>query len=1175
MAFQPVKDTELATGYRLIEKLGAGGYGEVWKASAPGGLTKAVKVVFGAMDGPQAEQELKALGRIKEVRHPFLLSLERIDVLDGQLFVVTELADGSLHDRFLQCRRVGLQGIPRDELIAHLRDAAEALDYMAQTHGLQHLDVKPQNLLLVGGRMKVADFGQVRLVGGIGNTAPGVTPVYATPEAFDGRVSRQSDQYSLAVVYQEMLTGHRPFPGTTLMQLAAQHIGCQPSLAPLPPGDQPAIGRALAKVPDHRFPSCLKMIEALLSAPRLNASLPSLPSISLPSRASGPFLEDPAAPENPTRSVPRIVDGLQKTQVPDGPFDIEDSSVFQVDLDDLHATVIPEPGSVASRSGPRFQPLAGVEAGVRPTLFLGIGGLAGAALRHLRRRLRDRYKDPASTPSFGMLLLDADREEIRDGRGKDSADGVETLLTPLHPPEHYRQSSKKLLRWLDRRWLYGIPRSLLTRGLRPLGRLALIDNADDVLATIRETLTRITDAAALTTTARTAGSGIRCATPRVFILASITGGTGGGMLVSLAYGVRQILAELGLSADGLCGMLLHATSPKPEEQEMARVNVCTTLTELEYLSRPDVTYPGEPESGLKPFPPGQAPFEESYLVHLGEGLSKNAAEAAAETVGDYLYVDSCPGGGAYLDYLRQHLPNESSGTRSSALLRTFGLARMESNAGRLDDLMPRLLSRQLLEKWLGEPSAEVMQELHRQAQREAATRGLNERSLALNLHAAVNAATGNRPDAFIPQVLARAAAAAGSTRQALMLGHVDAAFVASAENPGKATVGAPTLGAVVRDSAESQGAGIGLALVGWLAGIIEQPGKRFKAAERTAAFFTKTLAALIKTSENRTIRVRAQRTTLRERIEAKEASATATVGRSDGRPTGSVSGLKTGRELDEYCHLWMRETAEENATRLLGAVQEQINTFLQEISLCCRQLRTLSDGFRPAISTGQTRILQRAGRAGTGGGMVSTTTSAATDETLPTGLVQHFDRSFQGSSLEKMGMFRGLLSGVDDTFRRATDVPRPTPEQLGRELLARARRVIQGAIKEPDAARLFLRTHGGPERVLPVLVAKTEEARPRLSAEGGHTHLIVALPPGDSGDTLNQLLATSLPGTPASLLPGEEEIFFCFETSGCPISTVSTTLLGSAELPAELVRTVMTRIDVPSILAEIEVPISE
>src|SRR6516162_941114 len=190
MAFLPAKDAQLATGYRLIEQLGAGGYGEVWKATAPGGLGKAVKIVYGDTTSPQAVQELRALGRIKEVRHPFLLSLERIEVLDGQLVIVMELAEGSLAERFQRCRENGLAGIPRDELLSHLRDAASALDYMAETHGLQHLDIKPQNLLLVGNRIKVADFGLVRGLGATRVTSLGVTPMYATPEAFDGRVSR-------------------------------------------------------------------------------------------------------------------------------------------------------------------------------------------------------------------------------------------------------------------------------------------------------------------------------------------------------------------------------------------------------------------------------------------------------------------------------------------------------------------------------------------------------------------------------------------------------------------------------------------------------------------------------------------------------------------------------------------------------------------------------------------------------------------------------------------------------------------------------------------------------------------------------------------------------------------------------------------------------------------------
>ena len=154
------------------------------------------------------------MSRMKEVRHPFLLSLERIEIADDQVFIVTELADNSLMDLYLACKKAGKAGIPRDQLLAYLRDGADALDYMNDHYGLQHLDIKPQNLLLVGGRIKIADFGLVKDLQGTSATATGgVTPVYASPEAFDGRVSRFSDQYSLAIVYQEMLTGVRPFPG--------------------------------------------------------------------------------------------------------------------------------------------------------------------------------------------------------------------------------------------------------------------------------------------------------------------------------------------------------------------------------------------------------------------------------------------------------------------------------------------------------------------------------------------------------------------------------------------------------------------------------------------------------------------------------------------------------------------------------------------------------------------------------------------------------------------------------------------------------------------------------------------------------------------------------------------------------------------------------------------------
>ena len=146
---------EPIAGYVLEELIGRGGFGEVWRAEAPGGIKKAVKFVFGDRDEHRAEQELKSLERIKGVQHPFILTLERFEIVDDRLVIVTELADGSLDDIFKNRRRQGSCGISRPTLLNYMRDTADALDYLHDLYKLQHLDIKPANLLIVGGRVKV------------------------------------------------------------------------------------------------------------------------------------------------------------------------------------------------------------------------------------------------------------------------------------------------------------------------------------------------------------------------------------------------------------------------------------------------------------------------------------------------------------------------------------------------------------------------------------------------------------------------------------------------------------------------------------------------------------------------------------------------------------------------------------------------------------------------------------------------------------------------------------------------------------------------------------------------------------------------------------------------------------------------------------------------------------
>jgi hypothetical protein len=187
-----------------------------------------------------------------------------------------ELADGSLQDRFKECRAQGLPGIPADELLAYFTEAAEALDYLRQQK-LAHRDVKPQNLLHLKGHAKLADFGIARSQE---NTVDhtmnvGGTPAYMPPEMWRGDISVHSDQYSFAVAWYEMRTGRRIFHGKTQVDIAHQHLTEKPDVSGVTEPEQRVLLRALAKKPDDRYPSCKAFVQdlalALAPAPKKEA----------------------------------------------------------------------------------------------------------------------------------------------------------------------------------------------------------------------------------------------------------------------------------------------------------------------------------------------------------------------------------------------------------------------------------------------------------------------------------------------------------------------------------------------------------------------------------------------------------------------------------------------------------------------------------------------------------------------------------------------------------------------------------------------------------------------------------------------------------------------------------------------------------------------------------------
>jgi hypothetical protein len=1175
MLIQPAKNVEPIPGYQLIERLGSGGYGEVWKTTAPGGLTKAIKIVYGDMTSHRAEQEFKALGRIKEVRHPFLLSLERVEVIDGQLLIVTELGDRSLLDRFDECRKAGQWGIPRDELLIYLRDAAEALDYMAETHGLQHLDIKPQNLLLVGGRIKVADFGLVKdLVGTSVTATGGATPLYASPEAFDGRVSRFSDQYSLALVYQEMLTGVRPFPGTTALQLAAQHTTGRPLLDPLPPPDRPVIGRALAKIPEHRFPTCRALVDALFRGP----PSPSPASPLIP--RSSPTSESP-----PPLAAPSSVDlaALQlatETNVPAGRGLATPAQLSR------------QAPSEPADHGQPFTALAG-KTGLRPTLFVGIGGLACTAVRQLRHRLQQRFGNLSRLPILRFLVVDTDRTALAAARQGDPALALsldETLLTPLHPPEYYRPQSKTLLQWLDRRWLYGIPRSLQTEGLRPLGRLALVENAATVLPRLRDCLAQITRPEVLKAAVTASGGELRAQTPRVFVIASIAGGTGGAMLLATAYALRQLLAELHLPDDGLCGMLLHATSPKPAAKEMARINASATLQELAHFYDSDNAYPGDPAYDLAGFDRGQTPLPQCYLIHLGDDLNRPQADAATDAVAEYLYLDTATEAGPFFDQCRQASPPSPQDFSDGQLtLRTFGLSRISFPRYRLLEHATNLLCRHLVECWPGALTDTEKEGIEQDAQQLLARKGVGLDTLVHQLLAEANKVLGEEPDTYFPKLLAAefspeqippSASAASPGLATRILGKLDKVL-----GMGRAAYQGPPQHPTPLESGLEQWAGelgarLARTLVTWLMELVEDPRKRLQAADHVARYFAQHLLATSEAARSQFKELGLQRERLRRQLTLDEPGGREGGIRKLGLGWQSRPSATPERKFLEYCWQRLGELAVENALAVIGRVYQEISSFSQDSVLCrlrLNQFATLftpagrrldGSGNRPAPIPNLTEVLP---------GQVDDLATAADAvlKSLPPETIRQVFEAFQAEVVKPRGGLWGILLGKESAAQEAAsrapaslafwDLISQDSELargLKEELQSRARSAIRDGLREYNAATLFLEAHGDPELARNALVIRVQEARPRLLVAGGWQHVVLAMPEGSAGTTLQEMMVQALPSVPITVLTSEEDISVCYEAAHLPWREMTAALVDHEIISAEVVERVLTRIDV-------------
>jgi hypothetical protein len=280
-----------------------------------------------------------------------------------------------------------------------------------------------------------------------------------------------------------------------------------------------------------------------------------------------------------------------------------------------------------------------------PALVIGTGRIGLSVLRALRHQISERFGAP-SLPHLRWLFLDTDPaagDEAVAGPSAVALAPEDVLLTRLRRPTHYltREGLPAIDTWLPQEELFRMPKTPATEGVRGLGRLALCDHYHVVCLRVRAALEAFLTPAALEESDRATRLGLRSTFPRVYLATSLTGGTGSGMFIDLAYLVRRVARQMGFGAPHVVGLLGVPTYSAESSDAPGMANARAALTELHHYGCAGAGYKTQFDTREGPFVDPDRPFRRCVLVPIGTrfdpaGSSRGAELAAHAALTDML-----------------------------------------------------------------------------------------------------------------------------------------------------------------------------------------------------------------------------------------------------------------------------------------------------------------------------------------------------------------------------------------------------------------------------------------------------------------------------------------------------------------------------------------------------------
>jgi hypothetical protein len=697
---------------------------------------------------------------------------------------------------------------------------------------------------------------------------------------------------------------------------------------------------------------------------------------------------------------------------------------------------------------------------------------------------------------------------------------------------------------------------------------------------LRKSLAEIIDPEATAQTASQTDLKFDRRRARIVVIASINGGTGGGMVVDVINGAQRLLLDAGLPPEGVRAVLLHSTPRATEARDLAIANAYATLTELSAfychhnLSRGDESKSAAPELARC-----DVPFPEAYLADLGDGLDDDQFQLAVDRVAGYLYMDAATAGGSYLEAARR-LDAERETETQYATLRSFGLTEMGGAWGPIGDALANTLAVKLIARWTddqapapakptrravssprptepGESTSLPADPWTQQAEARLSEQGLLSTQLAERFTEWTTTWMPTDVEAFCRELACRWLDDGDVDGLAAQLDAtlVDPKHLLAALTPLDAGEGDQHEAHLEIFTTAVEGVAMELAakaaadVIAWLTAPRDERPPSLLDSERLADRVVGSLQETATTAK-RVVRECSEEA---ERILHESAQRDETGGRL--RRKKRKSAKKAQADVNDevvrayrYILVRLRQLVHLAVARAAGVVASRVKTTNQDFRDARRTLKRLAESFEERIDQSTLEVLLDDADEGE-----SSIKAAAARGVLArlSELVDQLDQQCKTGYLdERKGLTAALRSDP------------AAVEALETIVAAQSRGLVLAALHGVDLAGVLADELQSSETRRRRLADSLEHDAPPLAKCGGVLRLLLSTPAGAPSDSIEALLAENTE-TPITKVPGESgRLAICHEVGHIPLPSIAMRIINNRRDYAEIAARLHTRVDV-------------